>query len=204
MTVEEILKRVHRKFAKDTDYPETGSEDQLVRIDHLNDAIAEWEGKVREGIYFPELVSSTPITLGGTGTDALPDDFLSFIRKNNEDEDASTIVIGSNYWVEVSLTQGLRAVAEGLSPYIFWQEGGNIRTLPAATGTIGYLKKAMRYETGEETDEPEMRDHSFLEDYTVAKVFLDNDDQTLYQSFMSSAKEKLDRMVYAVIATPTE
>ena len=82
MLVQDILKKVHRKFAKDTDYPEEGSEDLLVRIDHLNDGIAEWENKVKDGVYWTELVSVTPMTLGGTGSDALPSDFLSLLRKN--------------------------------------------------------------------------------------------------------------------------
>jgi len=204
MTVAEILKRVHRKFAKDTDYPETGSEDILVRIDHLNDGIGEWEGKVREGIYWPELISDTPMTLGGSGTDAFPSDFLAFYLKNNEDDDASAITIGNNVWVEVTPAQGNIAIQEGMSPYVYWKEGKNLRTLPAISGTIPYLRKATRYTTGEESTEPEMADHSFLEDYTVAKVFLDNSDDTLYTVNANSASDKLDAMTYQAISTASE
>jgi len=200
MLVQDILKKVHRKFAKDTDYPEEGSEDLLVRIDHLNDGVAEWENKVKDGVYWTELVSETPFTLGGTGSDALPSDFLSFIRKNNEDDDASVIIVGNNVWTEVSPAEGMRSVASGLSPYIFWQEGKMLKTLPAATGDIPYLRKATRYATGVETTEPEMSDPSFLEDYTLSKVFLDNSDDTLYTVFANSAKEKLDAMAYEALA----
>jgi hypothetical protein len=202
MTVAEILKRVHRKFAKDTDYPEAGSEDLLVRIDHLNDGISEWENKVREGVYWPELVETTTLSCGGTGTDALPSDFLTFLRKNNEDDDASALVLGSEYWIEMTPAQGARAVAEGLSPHIFWKEGTNLRTLPAISGSLPftYVRKATRYTAGDESTEPEMADHSFLEDYTVAKVFLDNSDDTLYANAANSASDKLDAMVYDVVS----
>lgn len=204
MLVQDILKKVHRKFAKDTDYPEEGSEDLLVRIDHLNDGIVEWENKVKEGVYWTELVSDTPMTLGGTGSDALPSDFISFIRKNNEDDDASSILIGSTVWTEVSPAEGLQAAAAGLSPHIFWQEGKTLKTLPAATGSVPYLRKATRYATGVETTEPEMSDTSFLEDYTLSKVFLDNYDDTLYAVYAQSAKDKLDGMEYEALSVRSE
>ena len=206
MLPEEILKRVHRKFAKDIDYPETGSEDLMVRIDHLNDGVTEWENKYKDGIYWSDLVTHVSLVCGGTGTDLLPADFLSFIRKNNEDDDASVIVSGGNTWVEVTPAQGKIALDEGLSPYFFWREGENIVTIPALSGTVPftYLRKATRYSTGTETTEPEMRDDSFLEDYALSKVFLDNSDNTLYTVYATSAKEKLDDMVYAEIGAVAE
>lgn len=203
MIINEMLERIHRRFAKDTDYPEAGSEDFLVRIDYVNDAITEWENKTKEGVYWEELKDSATIVCGGTGTDALPTDFLSFIRKNNADDDFSALVIGNEYWLEVTMAQGIRAQQEGISPHIFWREGLNLRTLPAMSGSLSlpYIRKATRYETGAETDEPEMKDQSFIEDFVLSKLFLDNDDQSLYQAYASSAIEKLNAMMYDSVAS---
>jgi len=200
MTISEILQRVHRKFAKDTDYPDAGSEDLLVRLDHADDAVSEWEDCVHEGYNWKELLVPTyAFAFGGTGTDALPGNFLSFIRPFNH---ASELQIGSTVYVEVKSADGERMAQQELVPYVFWIEGSNIRTLPAASGTenLPYLKKATRYTTGAETDEPEMENHKFIEDYVTAKVYLDNADDMLYQSFMNSAQEKLQRMKYNALS----
>lgn len=206
MTANTILEKIHRKFAKDTDYPEAGSEDFLVRLDYVNDAITEWENKAKEGIYWEELKDQSTVSCGGTGTDALPTDFLSFIRKNNADDDFSALVIGNEYWLEVTMAQGIRAAQEGIAPHIFWREGTNLRSLPAMSGSLAlpYIRKATRYETGAETDEPEMKDQTFIEDFVLSKVFLDNDDQSLYQAYALSAKEKLDGMMYDTVAAISE
>lgn len=201
MTIENILKKVHRKFAKDTDYPEAGSEDLLVRLDHADDAITEYEDCAKKGYSFKELITSASLTLGGTGTDALPADFLAFIRRFDMKAGGFTkaeLLIGNCVMAEVSASEGNRLAQEGLSPNVFWVEGANIRTLPAAVGTITlpYLKKHTRYVTGIETDEPEMEDPKFIEDWVTAKVFLDNADDMLYQSFFASADEKLKDMKY--------
>lgn len=200
MTITEILQRAHRKVSKDTDYPTAGSEDLLVRLDHVDDAISEWEDCVMEGYNWPELmVTPTAFVFGGTGTDALPANFLSFLRRFDDDGfQKAEIQSESTVWSEIKAAEGEQMAHAGLSPYVFWIVGGNIRTLPAITGSIDipYMKKATRYTTGSEATEPEMENHKFIEDYVTAKLFLDNDDDTLYQSFMSSAADKLKLMKY--------
>lgn len=201
--IADILKKVHRKFAKDTDYPEAGSEDLLVRLDHVDDAISEWEDLVKEGYNWKELMTSDSLVFAGTGSDALPANFLSFIHSFGDDGyEVAELMIGNALYTEVKAAEGSKYVQEELSPYIFWEEGGNIKTLPAALGTITlpYLKKATRFTVGDETTEPEMENPKFIEDYVLAKVFLDNDDSTLYQSFMTSAGEKLKQMKYNALA----
>lgn len=206
MTISTRLERIHREFAGDTDYPEAGSEDFLVRLDSVNAAITEWENKVKEGVYWEELKDSATVSCGGTGTDSLPTDFLSFIRKNNADDDFSALVIGNEYWLEVSMAQGIRAMQEGISPHIFWREGNNLRSLPAMSGSLAlpYIRKATRYETGAETEEPEMKDTTFIDDFVLGKLYLKNEDDSLYQASMLSAKEKLDAMMYDTIASFSE
>lgn len=203
MLISDILKKIHRKFSKDTNYPESGSEDRLVILDHVDDAITEWEDCVKEGYNWKELMTSATIALGGTGEDDLPDDFLSFVHYLGENGFApAELLIGSTIYTEIKSGSGQTAKQQGLSPYVFWQEGGKIHTLPAVSGSVelSYLKKATRYETGEETDEPEMENPKFIEDYVTAKTFLDNADDTLYQAYMNSASEKLKVMKYNALS----
>ena len=199
MLIAEILQKAHRKFAKDTDYPTTGTEDILVRLDHVDDAISEWENLTQEGYNWKELMTSASLTLAGSGTDALPTDFLSFIRQFDQD---SELQFGSTIYTEVKAQEGARMEQELQTPYVFWHDGGNIHTLPAVSGTItlSYLKKATRYVTGEETTEPEMANPKFIEDFVTAKVFLDNDDNTLYSAYMTQANEKLIKMKYEALS----
>lgn len=201
--IADILKKAHRKFSKDTDYPEAGSEDLLVRLDHVDDAISEWEDLVREGVNWKELITSDTLVFAGSGSDALPVDFLAFISYFDDDYyQRAELKIGEAVYIQVKSGEGRQAEQDGATPYIFWQEGTNIKTLPAASAsiTLPYLKKATRYTTGAETDEPEMENPKFIEDYVTAKIFLDNDDDTLYQSYMNAAGEKLKNMKYNALA----
>lgn len=204
MTIENILKKIHRKFAKDTDYPTAGSEDLLVRLDHVDDAIDEYEDCAREGYAFKELITSATLAFGGTGTDALPTDFLAFVRRfdNRGENFRAELYIDSTLFTEVSTAEGRRLIQEEQEPYVFWREGANIRTLPAVSGsiTLPYLKKHTRYTTGSEATEPEMENDKFIEDYVTAKLFLDNSDDVMYQSFMNSASEKLKTMKYNALS----
>lgn len=199
--IADIMRKAHRKFAKDTEYPETGSEDQLVMLDHVDDAIDEYEDCAREGYPFKELITSAPVVFGGSGTDPLPGNFLAFVRRFDVTAGGfqkAQLAIGSSLYAEISASEGNGLEQQGITGNVFWAEGGNIRTLPAANGsvTVPYLKKHTRYITGEETTDPEMENPKFIEDYLTAKIYLDNSDDTLYQSFFVSADEKLKKMKY--------
>ncbi|MFA5993370.1 MAG: hypothetical protein WC823_00250 [Parcubacteria group bacterium] len=201
--IEDILKKVHRKVSKDTDYPVAGSEDLLVTLDHVDDAISEWEDLVQEGYNWPELmVPPTAIVFGGTGTDALPADFLDFPSSFGDDGfERMELLIGNSAYAEVSSGEGEQLALQGVTPNVYWMVAGFVRTLPAASGTVSlpYLKKATRFVTGAETTEPEMSNQKFIEDYVTAKLFLDNADDTLYQAFMNQANDKLMKMKYKAL-----
>jgi hypothetical protein len=198
--IADILQKAHRKFAKDTDYPVVGDEEFLIRLDHADDAIDEWESLVDEGYSWPELITSIPFTFAGLGSDSLPVDFRAFIRtfdmQGDEGFNMATLLIGGVEYTEVKAVDGEKMAQQGLSPNVFWNAGGNFRSLPALSGTIDlpYIRKATRFVTGAETTEPEMSNPKFIEDYVTAKIFLDNDDTTLYTSNMNDANGKLTKM----------
>ena len=58
--IADSLKKIHRKVIKDTDYPATGSEEVLVRLDHIDDGVSEWEDLVDEGYCWKELMRRLP------------------------------------------------------------------------------------------------------------------------------------------------
>lgn len=196
----DILKRIHRKFAGDTDYPGTGSEERLVRLDRIDDAISEWEDCVDEGYSWKELQTSEAVSFGGSGSDDLPEDFRAFIRHfdSNNGFQMAQFMVGSATYKEVNAAKGDQYLRAGLSPYVFWHSGGKIKSLPAIIGTIElpYIKKATRYVTGDEATEPEMENPKFIEEYAIAMEYLKNGDDTLYQSHFLSANEKLQKMKY--------
>lgn len=193
MTVAEILKRVHRKFEGDTDYPESGDEDLHIRIDYLNDAIEEWEGHVREGVLWPELLEDASVSCSGTGSDDMPSDFLTFAPQKDQ---ASVLKIGGSTYTVVDPKTGRRQAQENLEGHIAWVEGDTLRTLPYANGTatFPYIKSATRYETGSETTEPECPNHKFLEKYVLAQLYLADDDLTQYEANSIDAGEILRKM----------
>lgn len=203
MTVLELLQNAHGQWANDTDYPSAGSEEMTAYVRHLNSAIAEWEMLGKKNAYPWELFSSATIALGGTGADNLPDDFYCFLRTwSDYGSVPAMIVIGTTKYREVAPRAGRRIESEERSgEYVFWQEGAKLKTYPHASGSfiLPYQAKATRFETGEETDEPECPDHQFLTDFVSSRIALDNEDDTKYELYAVSASEKLDEMYYAYL-----
>lgn len=203
---DKLLEKAHRQFARDTEYPETGSEERLVMVDHYNNGLAEYEAKALEGIPFPELmVTNENLSCGGTGTDALPAQFLTFFRRRPELP--AVLKVGSAFYTEVAAAEGARFVQEQYAAQVFWTEGTNLRSYPAISGSIPfpYLKKATRIETGDEITLPEIKNRYYLSDFVTSRLALDNEDDTLYQQYNNQADDKLNGMVGNVLASlPTE
>ena len=187
---EEVLNPVHVRYEKNTDYPETTSEDFLVRLGYANDGITEWEKEVKKGVFWPALKEDASILAAGSGSDPDPADFLAFIPE----ESVSVISDGTNEWREVSMRTGNRLFQQDMSSaYVFWREAGNIRTLPAISGTIEfpYLRKMTRFVTGAETTELDCS-AEFLQEYVLARLYEDDKNWNESQARMEAAKDILD------------
>lgn len=201
MLINETLKKIHRKYSKDTDYPEgADNEDLLVRLDFVDDAISEYEGCIDEGYCWPELITKKDFIFNGTGVDALPENFLSFIKSFDDDGSVkASFLIGNTLYEEANPSNGTELEQQGAtSSNVFWQEGENIRTLPAITGTYNLpcLEKHPRYTTGVESIPIKMRDPKFIEFYVAAKLFEEDEDGDQYETNMVSANEILKKMKY--------
>ena len=205
MTIAEIIQSAHRKWSGDIDYPTSGSDDMEMYVDFYNDAVTEWERQISAGVAWQELMTSETITCGGTGTDDLPGDFLSFIATSEDSENYPAILkSGNNTWVQVHAREGLLHYQENNNAYVFWRENGKLRTLPAISGDVivPYLRKATRAVTGEETTTPECPVPTFLVNFTSALISLHNEDQTKYEQYALTAQEILTDMMGESLSEP--
>lgn len=185
MYASEILEKVHVRYEGDTSYPTSSEEDFIVRLAHLDDAIDVIQLKVKEGVKYSFLAKETTLTTGGTGTDALPADFLAFAT--------DYLKAGSLEYKKVSKEDGIKYEQAGLQPYYFWQEGTNLRSLPAISGdvTLPYQRKCTRFTTGDETEDVD-GNPKFYQEYILSKLYLDDGDLNQYNVHANEAKEYLD------------
>ena len=203
-TIQQLLNKVHLRFEKNTDYPDTSEEDYIVRLGYADDGITMWEKETREGVLWRDLKSVASIPASGTGSNPEPTDFLAFIR---QEDGPAVISDGTREWTEVSMNKGNRIKQQNASPYVFYREAGNIITLPALSGTMQfpYLRKATRYPLGTETTPIEIDDEMFLQEYVLAMLYLDDDNLSQYQSHMNNAKDILVGMKYdAIVEVPDD
>lgn len=196
MTIQEILKKAHRQWDKTSDYPDPLQDEWLVYVDHANDAIDEWEDCIREGYVWTELRTTDSVTFGGSGSDALPEDFLTFIPQCMNGP--TILMIGGQEYTKIDACQSGTYLQGNTYGRVFWTEGGIVRTVPAVSGTynIPYARKATRYVTGTEATPPEMRNHAFITAYVLAKIYADNNDHTGFTLNMTTASDRLNSMKY--------
>lgn len=202
-TMQTLLNKVHLRYQKDTDYPDPTSEDFAIMLAYADDGITMWEKEAQEGVPFKILIKQNNSVPTGTGTDPEPDDFLNFLRA--EDKPA-IITDGKSEWREVSSGDGNRMVQDGNAPQVFWREAGNIRTLPAISGSMRfpYIRKATRYPLGTESIPIEISDEMFLQEYVIAMLYLDDDNLTEYQAHMNNAKDILLTMKGKSLSEPAD
>jgi hypothetical protein len=192
MTAQEVLEKVHVRYEGDTSYPTSTEEDFIVRLAHLDDATDTIEQEAKQGVVYPFLVAQASITAGGTGTDALETDHLSFVTDYLKAGDAE--------YRKVSKEDGNRYEQDGLAPYVFWQEGTNLRSLPALSGTVTfpYQRKLTRFTTGDETDDVD-GDPKYYQEFVLAMLYLDDGDLNQYNVHANNAKDILQLMKHEAI-----
>ncbi len=199
MNIKQILNRIHIKYAQDTDYPSSSSDDYLVRLELINDAIDEWQNE--ESVTWMELFATLTDTVTGS-THTLPTGFrfaANYLRVGSS-EDKYSFVRTENV---------AEALACDANAKIFWITGGEgVRVLnvnPVLSGEtvkIDYYKAATKYTDGTETAEPEMTDQSFIVDRVVAELHLNDENDTQASISLQSAQQKLSGMRMKDTLTP--
>lgn len=198
MTPLEVLNQAHVRYEGNTDYPTSGDEDFTLRLALLDDAVSTIERKTTDGVAFDVLVTEDDIVCGGTGTDALPTDFLSFVT--------DVLTAGSLHYAKATKEDGNKSEQENNAPYIFWEENGNLRSLPALSGTITlpYQRKLNRFPLGSEATDVD-GDSKYYVEYILAILYLSDGDLNLYNVHANIAKDILDAMtIKAIVKTPNQ
>lgn len=196
-TIEEVLQEVHKKYAKNTEYPVPGDDDFTFRLTHANDGIGLHEGEVFEGVQWSELIDEFAGTGAGTGVDDLADDFLATYRRRDENGDhPAELYAGTITYYEVTPGQGMLAKRNGLGGNVFWIAGKKLHTFPVITGsfTLPYLRKETRYEEGTEVTPIDMANPLFLVFYILSMMFLKDRNAMGFNANQQLALEEMRKM----------
>lgn len=187
LTPTEILQKVHVRYEGNTDYPASGEEDYTVRLAYLDDSVSALERKAMNGVKFDFLREEATLSAGGTGSDDLPADFLSFLT--------DYIKVGSTEYVRTDKETGNFDEQAGYAPYVFWKEGTKLRSLPALSGTVvyPYQRKFERFPLGTEVTTADGEGSYYVESI-LAMLYLSDGDLNQYNVHANQAKDILDSM----------
>lgn len=209
-TIVDVLHKVHVRYEKNEEYPDSTSEDHVVRNAYADDAITMWESAARNGTFWKQLITQASIPAAGSGSDDNETDFLVFmVSKNPVGNTLMPAIItdlAGTKWLEVSAADGNYRYQNNVLGNVFWLEQGKIRTFPAITGTITfpYIRKATRYPLGTELTELEIEDAMFLQEFIIAMLYLDDANMNQYNAHMNAASDLLDKMEYQTIIQKPE
>lgn len=202
MTITQILQEIHKLYEKNTSYPDSSSDDYLLRLSYCNAAIDAWENE--KGIVWQTLfteasgTTSNNVSQYNAPSDFIyPSDYLTI-------EDAA----GNKTFYEFCRPEKVAASKQSdPDKHIYWITGGpgafkiNIYPTPTtANGVAGltyrlpYFKKATKYSTGSETTEPEMMDHYFIIYWALTQLYLDDENTTQANVVIQIAQDKLANM----------
>lgn len=199
LTPTEILQKVHTIYESGSiDYPSTGEEDYNQRLAYLDRAVSTLEREVMTGVMFDFLREEATLSAGGTGSDNLPTDFLSFLT--------DYLKVGSTEYVRTDKKTGNFDEQSGFAPYVFWKEGTKLRSLPALSGTVvyPYLRKLTRFPLGMESDTAD-GDGEYYVESILAMLYLDDGELNQYNVHANNAKDILDSMKgEAIISAPNQ
>jgi hypothetical protein len=193
MLIEDLMTSIYKRFEKSSDTPDSSSEDYIVRLEFVNDAISKWENEI--GITWKELYK----TMSGTLVDGVCDDnvvtLLDFKRP------AGSLFIGSDEYNYVRPENIQKVIDLTPSKKIYTVIGAKgsfeIDVYPVVSGTfsMGYIKEAYKYTSGTETTpEIEMSNHEFIINDVLAQLYLDDDNGTQANVKIQIASAKMDAM----------
>lgn len=198
MTIEEVLKEVHKQYVGgDTDYPGSDEGDFIFRLSQANNGIDQYEGEVSEGTQWTELISEYIGTATGTGIDDLASDHLStYRRRDREGDHPAELYAGTVTYYEVSPGLGMSMRRNNLGGNVFWIAGKKLNTYPAISGSfyLPYLRNHTRYPLGTETTPIDMGRPVFLVYYILSMLCLKDRNAMGFQANQQLAMEEIRKM----------
>jgi hypothetical protein len=202
MTMTEILQEVHKIYEGDTSYPSTSEDDFITRLAFANQAIGVWEN--RQGVTWSELYTTHSDTLVADDFQYnAPSDFrrhAGFLRIQRADGALTYLRHIQNELVRPT-------IEDNQSAQLYWITGGSrsrfininptpttINELAGLTFYLPYYKRATRYTTNNLSTEPEMENHDFIINWTLASLYQNDQDSANSSVYFQLANTQLLEM----------
>jgi hypothetical protein len=187
MTGTEILNTIHTLYEQDVTFPDITSEDYLIRLTYLNQAIYTWENEIYNGALWSELfVTSTLAYNSNTITDLIAPEKL---------------YVGTVEYSYVLPHQAIEFINSGSTDKIYYITGGSNNkvvniypTLSSGTFTISYYKQPTIYTTVNIGNHIEMSNSLFATQYVLSQLYASDGDQAMSNSSMQMAQRYLEQM----------
>ena len=193
MLITDLITSIYKRFEKSSDTPDSLTEDYIVRLEYVNDAIGKWENE--QGITWKELFK----TMTGTITNGVCND--NAVTLADFKRPANSLFIGADEYHYIRPANFIEEQTNNPSRKIFTVLGAKgsfeISVFPVVSGTfsMGYVKEAYKYTTGTETTpEIEMSDPEFIINDVLAQLYLDDDNGTQANVKIQVAGAKMDSM----------
>lgn len=201
-TITELLNRTHILLEKDVDFPISGDEEYIIRLELIKDAVQVWEKDDGNGTKWKELFTNLflasdgdKLTVAGTSSYSCPTDFVDTIGY-------LTIGAGNNTVYYQRIEPYLAKEYQSARKDAFYISGNKksgykinlVNNIPAEDGleiNYDYYKSATLPTL--DTDILEMDDDQFAVYWALAELVKD-EDQTLSSQYASIATQKLDAM----------
>ena len=196
MTLEEILKKIHRMYENNTDYPSSGDEDYTLRLGLVNDAIQEWADT--ENVKWATLFKTETGTTSGS-TISCPSNLVSV---------SSLLKIGNNYYIWKKVDEAMVLIKNNPSAKIFWITGSpgnyviNINPIPTEGETYTYYYYKTPNSLSSASDIPEMTKPMFIVYWVLARLYEADGDNNKLSFYEQKAVDKLNEMIVENEAPP--
>lgn len=189
MTITECLQTIQRRYEFSTDYYHPDSEDFMLRLGLVNDAINIWANE--NGTQWRELVTSTGGTLNIDGEVEIPDLFMP----------TGKLQIGKEYYEYVTPEQIQECLHLDKGRLVYTVLGGEghkvVKAFPnpgAVSFMFPYYKRAITFTSGADTADIEMSDPYFIIHTVVSDLFMDDGDNLRANVESQKANGKIDSM----------
>jgi hypothetical protein len=196
MTLDKILKTIHRLYENNTDYPVSGSDDYDLRLGLVNDAILEWAET--ENVKWKQLYKTATGTISGT-TISAPADFVSI---------SSLLKISSNYYVYKKVDEAMNILRTNPSKKMFWITGSygsyiiNVNPTPTIGDTYTFYYYKSPTSLVNATDIPEMSKPMFIVYWVLARLYEADGDNNKMSFYEQKAADRLADMMLENEAPP--
>lgn len=196
-----IQQKIHLKYEGSTDYPESGSEDYLVRLGLINDKIHDWED---EGTEWKELYKTLQTASDGDKTTV--DGTLDYDCPTNFIRPSSVVYINSLKYIYLPSEKVLETQQTDPSKRFFYITGKpgtykiNLSHDPDGAYPIYYSYRGSATELASAADVPEMSRPMYIVNGVLADLYEQDNRNDMVQLYSNRADENMEQMILDQVA----